>query len=154
MLSQVCFCEMSLTSFCLNFQTESWRFFSAEQMQDSKPGLAASCLMLPSATRKLPTVFACLPLCPCWHVAEFYRHSKTNTLKEIGALMVRSRVVDSDFLHKQNRCLQIPASVFSIFWLRAALIRTRNLMRIDGIMGGLHLQWSYSFSPRHFLRET
>ena len=153
MLSQVCFCEMSLTSFCLNFQTESWRFFSAEQMQDSKPGLAASCLMLPSATRELPTRLRLSSLCPCWHVAEFYRHSKTNTLKEIGALMVWCRVVDSELLHQQNRCLQIPASVFSIFWL-PALIRTRNLMRIDGIMGGLHLQWSYSFSPRHFLQET
>ncbi len=66
--------------------------------------------------------------------------------------MVWSRVADSELLHKQNHwnCLQIPANGFCILWLLAALIRTKNLMLIDGIMGGLHLQRSSSFSPRHF----
>ena len=59
--------------------------------------------------------------------------------------MVWSRVADSELLHKQNHCLQIPANGFCILWLLAALIRTRNLMLIDGIMGGLHLQRNSSF---------
>lgn len=153
MLSQVCFCEMSLTSYCLNFQTESWRFFSAEQMQDSKPGLAASCLMLPSATSKLPTrlrlssIVSMLTRCRVLSPLKD-QHAKRDwsTYGVEQSCRLRTFAQTEPLSADSGKC-------FSIFRL-PALIRTRNLMRIDGIMGGLHLQWSYSFSSRHFLQET